>query len=536
MATKRVLYLYKDTSPNKDGGKHFAVQNESVYVLTVGTQLKHLDENSYRIINGVCKVAGEALEATYIIDEGYDDVTFAVKYWRCYYVTGSEYVSGYTVLYLKTDLWGSYIFGAKITNGLVARCNRNIGLGQYDEIGETAWQKGDADILKNIVPLGGTSESGVSWWEDENVVMVFFASCVLAENIAKTETTTQIIPFGLPLSDLRALFELGTMGPEVLKKYGIAELATQVVSGFNSIATTSWLKTNDVQIQKMFFLPAEAVNFDEWGFTFNSKCKAMEDASLTSLAVTCKALKPSFLRKIFPFEPTGNDVNFKWFAGVHDNGIELSNFTGSTVIEYDFSINHDGVQVTVMQGDNMKDLTSQFQVSIIGNSQQNDALQNISYWGKYFTNLIGTVLKNATSQNYHYRQVAATSSYISGLFSQLGKKSTASGTIGNGDGSVTFDWSRKYDEPSYVNYPFYLIKYKSVIDERQNARYNGANYSVHLSDGKVIDALTHIKENNDLLGSGTLEDTYIKLDCCVTGVPLDACNYIEEKLRKGVYY
>lgn len=539
MANVRRLYLFKESNPNREGGHHIIAADEKGYLNAAGTRLCIVSEDNYRVNSLVAKVEGNVLESTYAIDVEYDTYNNEFLYWRCYHVKSADYVSGFTVLYLSVDLWGSYLFKAKITNGTVTRCNRNIGLGKYDPINETAYIKGDADILTNIVPLGGDSKSSdgtVSWYDCENVSIVFFASCVISETISGSNNVTEILPFAAKLSDLATLFDLTSQSEKALQSNGIAEAATQLVSGITSLKTSvSWLKTNDVTILRMYFVPTELLNFGSWFYTFNTKCQILQDAGLSDVTLGGVILKPSNLRLAFEFNPTGDMLNFKYFAGTHVNGMELTAYTQPSVIEYSFTLNHDGLQALVMQGDDVKDISSHFQLQLLGSSEQNDALKNIAYWGKYLTNLIGAVGKNF-STNSAYKQIGATTSYVSGVFSQLGQSAKAGGTVGNGDGSVTFDWSRKTGSPLLVNYPFYLIKYKSVRDERQNARYNGASFNVHLSDGIAYDVLSHIAENNYLLGEGSLTDTFIEMNCCVTGVPSEACTFIESELRKGIYY
>jgi hypothetical protein len=76
--------------------------------------------------------------------------------------------------------------------------------------------------------------------------------------------------------------------------------------------------------------------------------------------------------------------------------------------------------------------------------------------------------------------------------------------------------------------PFCITLYKSINNEKANARLNGANFD------EIISNIASVF-NYSLLGEGDLTDTYIKASCLIDGIPSEASNYIKNTLAGGVY-
>lgn len=518
----RILRLYYKFTPNQDNNTYYMYEDDAdlfTYALDYHTSID-VDLDNYRITTDRIKIKKSIItafsikEVTYVVEM--DDVTKQI--YRCYFVNNYEELD-YYVLHVELDLWGTYIKYATLSNINILRCNRNIGIGIYDRIENT----NTTTATSIFEALGGTesAQTGINYLEDSEVAIVFIASCVIAENLVG-EYVEQILPFACTLEDIRELYDAPTQA-----RFRAVELATQTISGITSLKTNSWLKNNDVKVLKAYIVPNEVVNYDDFGLTMYSKSEA---SNATQIEVAVTAIRPNKTKLPFLVDVSNIDINKKYYVGVYDDGLELTHYTEDNYIYFDFITNHDGVQVVVSQGDNMKDLTSHFEVSLIGNAVQQDALQKIAWWGKFLGGVIGSTYNTLSSSSW--AGVASKGAQqVGNYLGMLGDRTQASGTIGNSDATIVFDWYRGAGFDEYTNYPFYYTMYESIKDEEEHARLYGASFNVYYA---TTSDLTSI-DNCDLLGSGTFSDTYIMANLRVKGVPKDAKQRIENAFRSGIY-
>ena len=516
----RNLYLFKETTPNIDGGFHLISENPFNIVRYLEDVEKLVDTiplDNYRINTNTIKVKyKETYEEvinniSYIIDADFTNAQ--LKYFRAYFVDSYEIQSGYVVFNCRIDLWGSYAHKAVINNTLEIKATK---------------MEGD-DVFNVYEAMGGitSAQQSVNYIKDEDVAIVFYVACVISDNILHSEPTTQILPFACKLSYLRGLFDSA-----IQTRYHSAEIASMVVSGITALPTSAWYFNTDAEVQKIYIVPNAILNYDDWGFNFISKSKASESMEDGKVTFEARAIKPS--KTALPFEIKVNDmdINKKYFVGVIGEGLELVHLTKDNYVLFDFEVSHDGIHVVVKQADNMKDISSHFQVSIIGNAIVEDTLQKIAWWGKHMSGVLSNAQSIAGASNYVAMGLKA-GQFIGDTLGLFGERSKASGTISNGDGTITFDWYRGSDVTK-VNYPFYFNKYQSAIDEEDHARRYGVNFKINLNENNLYD-LTREIDTHELLGVGPFSATYIACESIVQGVPLQACEYIRNQLQKGVY-
>ena len=530
----RQLYIYSGITPNVENGIFLTcttpkqiidyLRNDLVAVIAL---------DNYRVITNTIKInydtaifgLNKVNKISYIIDA--DIRGTSVYYFRAYFVDNYDMQSGFIVFNCHVDLWGTFAHNAILSNTLITKCNRNIGLGFYDKIERTKMEA--EDVYGVYEPMGGISSAqpSINYMNDTNVSIVFFVACVISDNLAHDESVTQILPFACKLSDLRALFHATLQA-----RYHSVEIATMVISGITQLKSTSWLANLDAQVLKMYIVPNDVLTLDEWGFMFISKSKVSEGMDDGKLEFEARAIRPS--KTALPFEINVNqmDINKKYYVGVIGDGLELTHYTKNNYILFDFEVSHDCIQVVVKQGDAMKDITSHFQVSIIGNSLNEDALQKIAWWGKFMSGVIGKAQNIASSKNYAEMGMKG-AQFVGDLLGQMGERAQATGTIGNSDGTITFDWYRG-STASRVNYPFYFNKYASVINEKERARRYGVNFREYDESTNIYILVTNILLK-PLLGDGTFYPCLIACETNITGIPLEACKYIKGLLRSGLY-
>ena len=523
----RKLILYANFTPNQDGNTYYHYHDDLGYFYGPLNDLKNvrIDLDNYRINNNIIKVKKSAIvgfdvkQATYAIDAEIGQSATSRSIHKCYFIRSYEELD-YFVFHVEVDIWGTYIKYAQLSNINVTRCNRNIGIGKYDKIDKTIFPKNDSDALTYTEALGGISSPlGVYYWEDYNVYIVFMAACVIARNGLNTESVTQIIPFACRITDLKEL-----VTEQIAKNKGAVELAIEIISGITSLKTQSWLATNDVKILKAYLVPHVLINYDTYYLTMYSKSDA---SNSDQIEVKAYAIRPSKLKIPFELDITHMDINKRYYVGVIDDGLELIHYTKNNFIFYDFAINHDGVEVVVSQGDNMKDLSNHFELSLIGNSISEDALQKIAWWGKHMANVISSAISIMGAKDTG-SGISKGVQFLGNSLDMFSDKVNANGTIGNSDATLVFAWHRGAGYEDYVNYPFYFTKYKSVLDEKAHARLYGANFNLMVDDLATLDTF-------DLLGEGTLTDTYIVANMRVSGIPKEAKDYIQDVFSKGIY-
>lgn len=528
MSIVKSLNLYRAFTPNLDGGRHFVFSSYESYLQQLSFCLdKTIEANNYRINALTCQINGITDDITYIIDIERDTAqNNAIVYFKCYYVEKITIQSGFTILSLSIDNWGTYFNKVDVQNAVLKRSNRDMGqngVGAYDNIKETIVTSG-AELL-DFEALDGdaTGYDFLKTYDDEDVSIVFIASLVVAQNLAGTESTTAILPLACTLKYLR---ELCTQ--EKQQRYGCVEIATQIISGITALKYqgTSFI-VGDVQVLKVFMIPTDALVFTNYGYVFKTKCQCLSTTQETEFTATL--LKPSKYMKFFTINVNNMNINIKYYLGVVNDGLELTHFTKNNIVSYTFEVNHDGVNVIVAQGDDFKDITSHFEVALIGSSVSQDALQKIAY----FTKSIASNINIASSKT----AIGGIESALSFASNLLSNRTKAKGTIGNSDATLIYAWSNVgYNK---VITPYYFTKYKSVINEKKNARIYGVNYNISIGDYNLVDLLADLKYAGYLLGENVTGEhayTFMSIECCVQGAPVEACDTIKNKLARGVYY
>ena len=182
----RKLILYANFTPNQDGNTYYYYNDVLGYFNGPLSNLTNIriDLDNYRINNNIIKVKKDAIigfdvkQATYAIDAEIGESATSRSIHKCYFISSYEELD-YFVFHVEVDIWGTYIKYAQLSNINVTRCNRNIGNGAYDRIDKTIIKQGDEDAIILLEALGGTPSAQITtnYWEDENVCIVFIASC-----------------------------------------------------------------------------------------------------------------------------------------------------------------------------------------------------------------------------------------------------------------------------------------------------------------------------------------------------------------------
>ena len=544
----RTLNIYTDILPNVDGAPHiFAKDNDPQTVLDY--LAPHLNTiitlNNYRINTGVVRVSIESETSrlsiadldhiTYLID--YGDLGSQGQYWRCYFVHDAIYQNGYIIMHVDIDFWGTFQpLGFECNGYKIHRCNRNIGIGVYDEISAV-----NVKDLYDVTPQPLTGEStamtpiikgNFAYAYESDLAIIFVAHITVARNLANTENVNATYLLGIELDRVRTVYQ--DAGVDTSNINGI-ELAVSLVSGIYGISTGNGID-NDAKVVNAFLVPANILYGT--GKAYNFVAKTPYTSANNNLVFQAQILNPYTLYEYVPLPSNAIDLNYECYAGVFDDGLKISKMTKDSSVVFTYVMNIDGLRVSVRQGDNEKDITDDFAVSLSGNAEGLDYLQQAGWWLKRIADYVShgnaAVGGAGKSSSYAAAGVSWGASMASLLSRDFSEKTKATGTIQKGDGRVTFDLRVSPDGTGhYVGWPYYLTRFKSVADEYRHARYYGATFNVNLT------YLANL-EQYPLLGrddsAKPMTYTYVEADFIgLVNLPRQAHDIIQDKLRRGIY-
>ena len=548
----RTLNIYTDILPNVDGAPHiYAKDNDPQTVLDY--LAPHLNTfialNNYRINTGVVRVSVETLSSrlsisdldhiTYLID--YDALGEQGQYWRCYFVHDAIYQNGYIIMHVDIDFWGTFQpLGFDCNGYKIHRCNRNVGIGVYDEVSAVN-VKDVNDFMPKPLTGGSTAMTPIikgnfAYAHESELAIIFVAHITTSRNLANTENVNATYLLGIELDRVRTVYQ--DAGIDTSSIDGI-ELAIRLISGIYGITTNNTGIDNDAEVVNAFLIPANALNGTGKAYKFIAKTPYTTASN--NLVFQCQILKPYTFYEFIPISSNAIDLNYDCYAGVFDDGLDLAKMTKDYSVVFTYAMNIDGLRVSVRQDDNEKDITADFAVSLSGNAEGLDYLQQAGWWLKRIADYVsrGNVMAGGAGKSSSYaaaisQGISWTASMANLLSRDFSEKTKATGTISKGDGVTTFRLLTTPDGTGhYVGWPYYLTRFKSVADEYRHARYYGATFNVNLT------YLANL-EQYPLLGrddsAKPMTYTYVEADFIgLVNLPRQAHDIIQDKLRRGIY-
>lgn len=536
----RQLYLYSGITPNIDNGAHLVFNQLQAFLDYLQPNLfKTIPLNNYRINADTIKVAKTNdfddlafNKISYVIDADID--TNNVNYFKAFFVNSFVAQSDMIIFKITLDFWATYQNDIKLNNAIVTRCNRKLPFfGYYDDIKATIT---NPNFFERLLSMGGINgswtDAGIKYIDESDVRIIFLARVVTERNAAGTISESIMSLFGIDISDIRTAF--GTQGNT---KNGV-QLATDAISHIYAIpAQGGVLNQLEVEIVRAWIVTSDMAlyRYPRAGYQFKSKPYYADHAEMT---LQCYFINSTHLVETKSISGTEYNINYKYYAGVYGDGLEIKNEIGPFTIEFEYIVTDTDIQISVMQGNKQKDITSAFEVSLSGQSQEQNNLEKLAYWCHNISNAVGSA-KNMITTGLGTNGVGAlvpAVQYVLGELQNVGDV-RPSGTITKGGGASTFSWYLSSDDITnhLLNYPFYFTRFLSAYDENKNAKRFGAQYVAMLSINNIyslvsyIDAFSYLGEDQDF----NLD--FVALDACVEGVPLDALNYFRNLLHNGLY-
>ena len=523
----RQLYLFNNISPNIDKGLFYCFDTPQEYLeyLIEFRQPIIIDLNNYRINTNIVKVAPidniDFSKITYIIDA---DLTATNQYFRCYFVNSFDFVSDYYTFNCSVDLWGTYIYDARLNNAIITKCNRNIGKGIYDNIIATDERINVENAWTDPTIEAGLNE-GIS---DKNVSIVFLLQYNVAQAVFGNDKITKTELFSISLNELKSkAVDIDAN----FDNFSSVEIAVDIIGGIFGVTTTGQGE-NDAQVIKAWLIGDGMIDTGEYEIMYGVtiKTKSMFTKG-TTLTLNVSHVKPSIQYRRIVLR--NYDINKIYYAGVFNNGLKLQRFTTKDLEYFTyFIVGDDDIKVIVSQGENQKDISSAFEVLLTTNSATETGIRRIA-------RAINNTSKMFSSMQKAESKSGVVSAGITGLAGMVDMSADFEGAIGGGDGCNTF-YRSQYDaaNKTTLETPYKLTLFNSIENENENVRRYGANFKETIYSDKSIGQIADYVYTFEWLGNDATIDfnkVFIQLQCSVEEIPTEAANYIKQVLASGIY-
>ena len=496
-----MLYLYANETPNSDDKYYYFTTTQQFKNALSNSLVESVALDNYRINLNTIKVK---LNET-LTEQIADTLTYAIDertgYFRCYHVQSIMIQSGYVILNCSIDLWASYLYKATLSNIIVNKCNRNIGIGLYDAIRGTK--------TESLTYIDGTTI------EPEKVSIVFTLNYNVKQNVLNSNSTTRLFAI-----DVKTLKTLAVNYPNA----SALDIAIAFVSGITGVAATGWGITtyNDAQVLSAWLVDNTYLLMSQTDYISVKSINEYMDANGVNQNVY--AVIPYILSKTITLNI---NPNYEYYVGTRQNGLKLQRTTASSVeVVYRYIYTTSEVKVLVLQGNNMQEITEAFGVDLTINQGNVTGIKAVAKTMGIFLNTFAGMYGIATGKPT--AAVLGISNLAKSTFNEAADISGGK-FVNGGDGYNTFYQIISIGVNATLHNPYCIVSYESIIDEEANARHNGAYYNV------VVASITNVF-NASLIGvDSTFNDTYVMASLHVDGIPNEASEYIKTRFNNGIY-
>lgn len=541
----KTLYLFTGLTPNIKGHPYYNIKAFDNYLLYLREHYycKVLTDDNYRINANIIKIENVTSNNlfTYAIEVDSEGAH------RCYFINSITKQSNMLYLGLTIDYWGTYYTANKVDYLHIIRCNRNIGNGLYDDVraskgyGDVAFYFG-GDILTQGNPRRYVGLS--------SVFLIFSLSYNLQENITgeKNVSTTELM--GIRLSQLKDFYvskadgepeeagheEEGEWIPEseahIIKyKTNIFDIVSDFLGGVIGVSST--FGTNKANVNMAYIVHESLIEFSSHTKPFINAKSLLLDKQIEFKDSDEDISIFYYLRKQrrnmnYTIHHSDVNINKVYYLGVeHDNGLLLPRVTQDLTIYYVCEASNDKLNIYCEYGEKQFDLTNNFIFVVSENTNYTSPLRMVA---SSFVSAMSIYMGMSKA----YARSGATIAGLtgaSGLISASGL--TGDATLnkdlrGNGDASITYNEKVNDSRRSYLQTPFAVTEYESLIDEKAKARVYGASFDKQIEDINSIFAFA-------LLGEGDYNLTFlISDDVKINYLPTMARQEIENAFTSGV--
>ena len=539
------LYLYKDFLPNTDSGTHFRFTSVNNYINYINNYRINevLTVDNYRLNTNVLKISYDYFKRN-IIDyrkitylyleqllrdtQGSTDIIHTF-----YYVKSATLQSDYVTFSIELDYWATYQYLLDNHKIMLNRTNAILEneIMVYDEITKVETPNNDEPVDYSR-RLSGTGDKR-RYLDNSFFYVVFIVEYVVTRNLANTDYVKSTDLFAVPLSTLISSLNIATA-----ETYTSVDLASMIISGITSTTTNIGGVNNDAKVIGAYIVPSFETSIESHlsvinvEFNYRTMLTGSETKTFTARSVYAYRTDLIYNEPLAPTlqEYTNQDgINYKYYVGGFHNYMQIVNYRKSSYVKImiSFVFTPAKVQLFVSQGENSKDITNAITIPLIANVEISDALQTMCYIADGLSMVLSNTKSIMGSKNLTDLSFNVADSILDNFKFFKGNVNADMG-ISQGDGLTEMRYSH---DACY--FPYSLIYFKSLNDEKYNARLIGANVDATIENIDVLDGL-------NLLGGTptnvTFDDYYLRghLIGSVIGQQ-DAYNIIKQKLENGIH-
>ena len=424
----------------------------------------------------------------------------------------------------EAEVWGTYFNTGLLSNINVLRCNRQLSYnGIYDEVENT----GDGYTMRYEAPIytnwldkySGSNVYGFA--KESEIYIVYLIQYNIEQQVFGDDHISATALYATPLDEIRTA---GNSGEK-----SVIKTATDIIGGIYGV-TGKFGSTLDAQVVEAWILPTWFINIGSKsaggsGDTLYHNFKSKSEHG--DLTIKGYVVYPS--KNLLEYRTIESDPNKVIYFGTINNGLKLKRYTYDNLHCFVYAyVGASTIQIIATQGEDQKDLTKDFTIMLTENSGVTTGIRAVAKALSRSISMGTSAYKDFAKGDYSSGGLGI----VKGIADMVPLQPKIDKALGNGDASTIYyrRQSQASGDPKYncVDNPFVSTIFTSVIDEKARVRLYGASFNELISNFSTI-------YTKDLLGTGTLEDTYIVANVRVDGIPTEAKTYIENTFKNGFY-
>lgn len=543
MEGEQELILYANFTPNVEGSVHLRYTKISEYIYYINALYavgEYVPVDNYRINSNTLKISFDYFKRnsldyrtiTYLYLKQLIGKETTTEVNTFYLVKNCTLQSGYVVFTIEIDYWATY--QSVLNNGKIQLNRSNAILPNetmvYDEIvkAETPFAIDPVDYSKRVQGSGDTRR----YMPNDMYYVVFVVEYVTIRNLANTDYVKATALFAISLNGL-----IASLGSGVGTNYASVDLASMIISGITSTTTNIGGVNNDAKVIGAYIVPRIETNIAshlsamQVEFNYRTMLTGSTTMKFTANHMYTYRRDHPYYEYLTPTNSLNDGIDYKYYVGSFHSNMQLINYYKSNGVQFMVSwlFSPSKVQLIVSQGDNSKDITNAITIPLIANVEISDALQTMCYIADGLSMALNNAKGIMNSKSYGELAMNVADSLLDNF---KFFKGNVNADMGVTQGDALTEMRKDHDN---VMFPINIMYYKSLNDEKYNARVIGANVNATIDNIDVLDGLT-------LLGSTptdvTFDKYYVRGNLIyddVNGCPLEAFNVINNKLKNGLH-
>lgn len=452
--------------------------------------------DNFLITTGTINIKYDILNINQLMKTSYIAMTYTssdnLKTYQFYKVISKEIRKEYCVFSVEKDLWANGLCQNAIFDYCnVLRCNRNIGVGVYDNI----------NYLKSQEPL--LTQYDIA--ETTQITdLAFIVECVTKRNDStiftnKITTATRLLMIDPSLIPAEQSTTFETLITKIQNVY-----ASHIID------FTKELETN---IIKCYVIEKKYIDYSSgYGANYGDLVYGTGDNDKLSVY----PIQAGFKNNLIALTSLNK---YKNYFGTKGKNILLNNKNASQNIIFRTNTGNDDLTLQLIYEDSVLDITDQFLISLTTNDANLTTQQEIQKNLKQIANVASGIFQISAGG----AGLVTGTAQIAGSFAQSLNPNINTNKTTSGDGYSNFiNNSNIY----FYTKPFYIISYESLFDEIGNEKKKGINFNSFV-DFDTIFTKDFIIENTD--------KTFIQAVVNLPNVDIENKAYIESLLQSGIY-